>query len=119
MMGGCSAVVSIAIGVALTTILANYLQLQNTEILIGDCPCCETPIKQVRTHATTLAALLAFGTKKRDAPVDVDFDRAESPARTPHTPLDHPALIGSAVDSPRSRDISTKVGVDSALRNMV
>lgn len=42
-----SAVVSIAIGVALTTILANYLQLQNTEILIGDCPCCETPIKQL------------------------------------------------------------------------
>jgi hypothetical protein len=43
----CSAVVSIAIGVALTTILANYLQLQNTEILIGDCPCCEKPIKQL------------------------------------------------------------------------
>lgn len=42
-----SAVVSIAIGVALTTILANYLELHNTEILIGDCPCCETPIKQL------------------------------------------------------------------------
>jgi hypothetical protein len=55
-MGARSAVVSIAIGVALTTILANYLELHNTEILIGDCPCCETPIKQVRTSHTCAEA---------------------------------------------------------------
>eukprot|EP00242_Pyramimonas_sp_CCMP2087_P017736 CAMPEP_0198211576 /NCGR_PEP_ID=MMETSP1445-20131203/24524_1 /TAXON_ID=36898 /ORGANISM="Pyramimonas sp., Strain CCMP2087" /LENGTH=334 /DNA_ID=CAMNT_0043885851 /DNA_START=49 /DNA_END=1053 /DNA_ORIENTATION=+ len=38
--------VSLAIGAALTTTLARYLDLHNSVVLVGQCPCCETELRQ-------------------------------------------------------------------------
>lgn len=41
-----SVLFSLLIGSALTATLARYLDLHNSEVLVGQCPCCETELKQ-------------------------------------------------------------------------
>lgn len=42
-----TALLPIAAGVALTAILVRYLNLHNTQIVTGQCPCCESELKQL------------------------------------------------------------------------
>ena len=44
--GGLSVGFAVALCLILTAKLINYTNLQNAEILVGNCPCCEMPIKQ-------------------------------------------------------------------------
>ena len=44
--GGLSVGFAVALCLILTAKLINYTNLQNAEILVGSCPCCEMPIKQ-------------------------------------------------------------------------
>ena len=37
---------AVTFGLALASTLVNYTGLQNGEVLVGQCPCCETEIKQ-------------------------------------------------------------------------
>ena len=37
---------AVVVGAALGAAIVNYTKLQNAEILVGQCPCCEAEIKQ-------------------------------------------------------------------------
>ena len=37
---------NVVVGAALGAAIVNYTKLQNAEILVGQCPCCEAEIKQ-------------------------------------------------------------------------